>query len=676
MMKNISKFLVLIFLLLSAIEMEAQPGTWRNYMAYSDIKWVEQDRQYLYVLASNNLYRYNTKDKSIQYYDKLTGLTSTDIYFIAWNKVARRLVIVYYDYTIDLLDEKGNVTTIFSYKTKTMTEDKTINSIYTYNQYCYVSTGFGVLKIDVAKGVIQDTYKLGVKVDKTYIANGYIYACSVKDGCFRALLTDNLLDHNNWKRVGEYKHSAQQYDKKLYEQVKNIKPIGPRRNHFFYMQYLNDRLYTTAGLFESGATNLYEPGEVQVLDKNQQWTIYQNDIAIKTRRNYEDMNCLAVDPKNPNHVFVGGRTGLYEFLNGKFKTAYDTKNSPLMHAVENKKELDDNYILVNGLLYDKKGSLWILNCQTFSTSLLELKPNGKFVTHNKPELMHSGLSLVVMRQPIQDSRNLIWFVNYNWQLPALFCYDPATDKLVRYTKFINQDHEQLAIRDVSCVVEDIDGNMWVGTNVGPLMLKKELIGKGSDIEFEQVKIARNDGTDLADYLLSDVGITSIAIDKAGRKWFGTTNNGVYLISADGQKQIHHFLSFTTPLLSDIIESIAIDHSNGEVFFGTDKGLCSYMGDATEPVNDPNSDITYAYPNPVTPDYTGPITVVGLAANSEVRVVTVNGTLVAKGCSNGGTYVWDGNDLNGQRVASGIYMVQAVTELGKHGIVCRIAIVNN
>ena len=61
MMKNISKFLVLIFLLLSAIEMEAQPGTWRNYMAYSDIKWVEQDRQYLYVLASNNLYRYNTK---------------------------------------------------------------------------------------------------------------------------------------------------------------------------------------------------------------------------------------------------------------------------------------------------------------------------------------------------------------------------------------------------------------------------------------------------------------------------------------------------------------------------------------------------------------------------------------------------------------------------------------
>ena len=86
------------------------------------------------------------------------------------------------------------------------------------------------------------------------------------------------------------------------------------------------------------------------------------------------------------------------------------------------------------------------------------------------------------------------------------------------------------------------------------------------------------------------------------------------------------------------------------------------------------DNVYAYPNPVKPDYTGLITVTGLTLNADVKIVTSNGTLVAQGRSNGGTFTWDGCDAKGKRVASGIYMVETATEDGGKGTVCKIAVI--
>ena len=114
---------------------------------------------------------------------------------------------------------------------------------------------------------------------------------------------------------------------------------------------------------------------------------------------------------------------------------------------------------------------------------------------------------------------------------------------------------------------------------------------------------RNDGTNYADYLLGGVDITCMAVDQANRKWFGTSNNGVYLISADNMEQIHHFTATNSKLLSNNIESLAINDATGEVFIGTNKGLCSYMSDATATNEEMTQDNVWAYPNPVKPDYT-------------------------------------------------------------------------
>ena len=668
--------IICLLLMFPLYSFSSGTGTWKNYMAYSNVQWIEKGGNLLYVLASNDLYTYNEKDNSIQTFDKINGLNGTHIEFIAWNNVAQRLVIAYSDQNIDLLTPKGEIISLSDYYRKAMTANKKINSLYTNGAYCYISTGFGILKVNVGKAEISDTYNLGFNVNYTYIEGNYIYAASNEQGLFRALLSDNLLDKNNWQWVSNYVAQNKTIAPELLEKVKALQPGGPKYNRFFFMQYLNDRLYSTGGAFEPGAIGLNQPGTIQILKKDK-WSIFQDELDKITGYYYHDMNCLAVDPKNPEHVFVGGRAGLYEFLDGKLKKYFNKENSLLRPTINtsNNEDLGNDYVPIQGLIFDRKNNLWILNCGTRETSLLKLSPDGTMTDHSKPELMNGKLTLQVMRRPILDSRGLIWFVNNHYEAPGLFCYNPETDKLSVFKNFKNQDGSPIMVIQMRCVVEDAYQNIWVGTNVGPLRLNVDQMQNPSEAVFEQIKIPRNDGTNLADYLLAGVDISSIAIDGGGRKWFGTNGNGVYLISADNMKQVQHFLSSNSKLLSNDIESIAINDKTGEVFIGTEKGLCSYMSDATKPSDNPGGEDTYAYPNPVRPGYTGLITVVGLAYNSDVKIVTTNGVLVAKGTSNGGTFTWDGNDLNGKRVASGVYMVQTADQEGNNGTVCKIAVVN-
>ena len=261
----------------------------------------------------------------------------------------------------------------------------------------------------------------------------------------------------------------------------------------------------------------------------------------------------------------------------------------------------------------------------------------------------------------------------HWDNKSLAYFNPKTNQLKLYSTFYNQDGVALGDGRVHCVAEDKQQNMWIGTGNGPIMLTPSQIRSGSE-NFNQIKVPRNDGTNFADYLLSGVDITCIVVDGANRKWFGTNGNGVYLISADNLQELKHFTAENSPLLSNTIESMAINNNTGEVFFGTTEGLCSYVTDATDaPSTSSDSDVL-VYPNPVLPDYTGLITIKGLAFDSHVKIVTTNGALVAEGRSNGGSFTWDGNDQNGQRVAGGMYIVLSATAEGESSVVTKIAII--
>ena len=191
--------------------------------------------------------------------------------------------------------------------------------------------------------------------------------------------------------------------------------------------------------------------------------------------------------------------------------------------------------------------------------------------------------------------------------------------------------------------------------------------------FKQIKIARNDGTGLADYFMSGVYIKDIEVDGANRKWIGTNSNGIYLVSADGLETIHHFTTENSPLPSDCIESIAINDVTGGVFIGTDKGIASYRSDAIDAADKLVKGNVYAYPNPVRADYSGNISVVGLTSGCNVKIVDAAGYLVNEGISNGGMYSWNGRNARGENVASGVYHVLTYDSDGREGVATKILI---
>ena len=665
---------LILFFSVVASALAGGVGMWKNYLSYSDVQWVEEGSNKLYVLASNSLYTYNKNDQSIKTYDKVNGLSDSDIRFIAWNKTARRLVIIYSNNNIDLLDDRGNVTNAPDYYLKTTMADKTVNGIDMYGVYCYLSTGFGLVKLNVAKAEISDSYNLSFPVNYSYIEGGYIYAASQSNGLYRAALSANLLDRNNWTSVGTYVERPRTADAALLAQAKTLNLGGPKRNTFVWTTFLNNRLYGTGGIYNPTVNNWENPGIVQVL-QGDDWDFFEDNLSTRTGYPYIGTKAVAIDPRNSNHVYVGARTGLYEFMSGKMVASYNKDNSILQGAIDRGRELGNDYVLVYGLAYDREGNLWVLNNQTKKENLIRVSKDGQMTSFSKPELMKDGVGLSGLSQMRLDSRDLLWFCNDHWIQPGLFSYDPKNDKLNAYTRFVNEDGSNVDITAVHCWAEDLDHNIWVGTTAGPMLLQRSQMNEQENYRFVQVKVPRNDGTNLADYLLAGLEITAMAVDGGGRKWFGTKGNGVYLISADNMKQLQHFVTTNSHLLSNNIQSISINHATGEVFFATDKGLCSYMSDATKAVDSPNDETTYAYPNPVKPGYTGPITIVGLSLNVNVKIVTTNGVLVAEGTSNGGTFVWNGKDKNGKRVASGVYMVQTADENGDNGTVCKVAVVN-
>ena len=683
----------------------AQVGTWRAYMAYYEPQQIVKASHYLFVRASNGLYQYNLNDQSITTYDKTRQLNDTHVSLIGWNDQAKRLIVVYDNSNIDLVDLQGNVRNISGLYSKSMTQSKVVNCIYMYQQYAFLGTGFGVVKVNMERAEVAESYILNQNVVSVDVYDQTLFAKMVNVGSLsefetvvipyqgtltfpnpntsnsRSVITvlagslgKNLIDKHNWSLPTEYPNTLFEEDLTDWndniELVKTLKPDGPKHNYFGFLRFKNNMLYTTGG----GGNDLAErPATVQI-KKDDEWIFLQDDMTgvegTGGTWKFVEMYSVDVDPLDSKHIFASGRTGLFEYYDGALVKYYNKDNSMLNTATSS-----NRYVLVLTIEYDKNGDLWLIQSDVKENSIIQITKEKEWISHPQDILMESGESLPKLVSLTQDSRALFWFVNNHWGKSSFYCYDPKTDQIVNnVVAMTNQDGVVYESYIPKIIREDLDGNMWLGTQSGLFMI--DAASAAGTIDYvTQVKVPRNDGTNYADYLMSGVSVTAIAVDGGNRKWIGTNGQGVYLISADNMEQIYHFTTDNSPLLSNVVEAIAIDHATGEVFMGTEEGLCSYMSDATESAIEMVKDDVYAYPNPVVKGYEGLITVVGLTRDADVKILTVNGQLVAQGRSNGGTFTWDGRDGRGRRVASGVYMVATATSEGKKGVVCKIAVIN-
>lgn len=688
-MKTITLLITILFMVLplSAID----KGSWEIYTSYNDITEIEPAGNLVFALASNGLFSYHIKDGSVTTYDKANTLSDFDINHIAWNKTTKKLVITYTNGNIDLLDANGNVVNVPDLYLKSMTDNKQINHINISGANVYLSLSFGIIKLDTKEGKILDTYKLGFNVNYSYIEDNCLYAASKETGLYRGVLKNNLIDKNNWEKAGNFKeqtmNSTNVYDttnkywwtvkegkltyytlntdkEKIY-QTEGIIPDGPASNKFYRLYINKNKLYAVAGAWsqEKDCNNM---GEVHVWN-GEKWEEFEQPSDASLGHLYRDLLCLDFDPSKEGHIMVGSKAGLYEFQDGKFIKCYNKDNTSVITS-----PLDNNYTIISSVKYDATGKLWLLN-SLGDNSILSFDQTTQEWKHYPHSEIGSNDRYNLTGLIIGKNNGNIWFVNNYYEKNRLYKYNYNTDELTMYgPTFTNEDGRDITPIYVHCLAEDRNGNIWIGTTSCPLYLSMSDIKNGNNI-FTQHKVPRNDNTNYADYLLDNSNIRCIAVDGANQKWFGT-DNGVYLVSDDCNTQIYHFDTDNSPLISNIVYSIAVNNNTGKVYFATDKGLCSFNNGIVGSNSEMTKDNVYAYPNPVKPDYTGKINIVGLSFNANIKIVSTNGTLINEGRSAGGSYSWDGCDLNGKKVASGIYMVETATESGEKGIVCKIAII--
>ena len=380
-------------------------------------------------------------------------------------------------------------------------------------------------------------------------------------------------------------------------------------------------------------------------------------------RSHTDAMRAVIDPSNPSLYFVSSwGSGLFLYENNTLIKQFDSSNSPLQQSGSS------GETRVMGLAMDKSGNLWIT--QPDATAKIKV-----LKSRTTWESYPANINAPLAGDLIATSGGQIWTIlPGGYGLFIIDCNgtsDISTDDKTR--RLTITDSDDRTINSTFSLAEDLDGSIWVGTSQGPVIYHNPEGVFDGDVRGSRIKVPRNDGSGLADYLLGTETITAIAVDGANRKWLGTQSSGAYLLSADGTTLLKNYNTSNSPLFSDSIASVAINQLTGEVWFGTSAGTVSVRENATSG-NESFSNV-YSFPNPVREDFAGNVTITGLVRDTEVKITDISGNLVYETTSEGGQATWDLSTYNGRRVKSGVYLVFCAAGDGSESCITKILIIS-
>ena len=778
-MNHFRYILTCLLILSGVIRLFAQQvpiGHWRDELPYTLCNSVTDAGSRIYASSPYAVFYFDKEDNSIVRITKINGLSDIGISTIRYNKEYQTLVIAYSNANIDLI-KNNTIINISDIKRKAILGNKTINDIFFIGKDAYLSCGFGIVVLDIAKEEIRDTYYIGKQGSQVNVLaltkdlNDSLFAASEK-GIYKAFVNDpNLANFSSWHKDTRIDTTAKyntitQFGGKIF--VNKKKGSTPSDTIYIYadgkwspwqrddytavmhLQSANNELLVTYNYFVTiFNTNLevtskvysyfpgspypqdaiadrdglvwigdtysgllsFEPksGSVTHLDlsgpttalaysmtsrgndlfiapggkdasyipiyiqsqvyhfdntnwKNILW--YNNPVMNQTH----DVVTIAVDPNDSKHVFAGTYgNGLLELYKDSVIRRFTENNSTLRHHTAS----DTADIRVGGVTFDAAGNLWVVT--SHNNSCLSMKKGDAWTSFNIPIVNENDLGQILVSKSGQKWIQMR-YGNMNPNSIMVFSDNgtpgtPGDDKAVLLNSAVGSGN--IPGNNVIAMAEDQKGEIWIGTEKGVAVFysPENIFQPGQNFDCQRILVTQGS---YVQYLLENETVTAIAVDGANQKWIGTDRGGVFLFSEDGTKQIFHFTSENSPLLSDRITCMAIN-LDGEVFFGTDKGVISFRALAT-PGGDSNENV-YAFPNPVKADYEGYIAVKGLVSNAQVRITDINGVLVYSTRAEGGQAVWDGKNFDGKKARTGVYLVYAANDNGTEKVVTKILIIN-
>lgn len=456
-------------------------------------------------------------------------------------------------------------------------------------------------------------------------------------------------------------------DRTTPEGIVNITPSGPASNNSTEVAAYNGEIYVAPRGYSSSFVPVADGSGVYYFNPNSGWTNLNRDSGLDPDRVNTGFARVALDPRTGEAYAGSFGRGVVQLKNGELQAFYDCENSGLSTRLEGVCITNDLFTdtRVGGLHVDQRGNLWVAQALA-QEPLVVRNPEGDWF--QVPE--NSFRTATEFIGMVGDDLGSKWIINrrrgivvYNDNFTPT---DLSDDRVVNLNPIqTNRDNECDPSSEVLSLAVDLDGFVWVGTT------------RGVVVYFDPFSIANGEAVEgtrpifNGRCLLENERILSIAVDGANRKWFGT-ENGAFLINETGEEQIQQFTTQNSPLLSDRINHIAVDQATGLVLFSTDIGVIGYQGDATE--SQVPCEEVFIYPNPLFTDFDGEVVIRGSARGSRVKIVTVSGRLVKELIANGGTTTWDGKDLRGRKVASGIYLALMANDEGENPCIGKFAVI--
>jgi len=692
-------------------------GSWRAHFSNESINQVVKGDQ-TYVASTNQIIQIDA-NKQINYLNTTTGLHATGIHKIAWHPIENQLVIAYKNSQIDIV--KGDqVTLIDDIQITSLYADKKINDLIVFNNNAYLACNFGIVMIDLLKKEIKSTLfpnnnRQSVKVLQTLPFQNKLFALT-ENGIWSTILGQN----NSWgqentvgisgiKNMFVFKNQLYfNNQQKIYPYQSNIAIYQINTGTIETIAVDEDRIlagitYQNKGAliqFNINQTNtvvidsnvliqpvgiLKDGNTIWVADlgkglyeKNEQskWTALggplSNAFGSNAFSNQQILMSYGANKIGISSLNEKGWSNLTQIQNLKINYVEAVSIDPidqswwmgmgnqLIHYDLNKKIIEE--ILpstFNGAIksiQQKTDGQIVLLKEGFG---IVSKEGGKWNSYP----MQTGFSSNNLKKILVDKNDLSWIIGPKQQGIVLF--QKQNNQAVWRQLNRGKGSGNLPSMEVTAITEDRDGSIWVGTDNGIAIFQCNSINEACDAYLPIVQSNGFNG-----YLFQRETIYSISIDGANRKWIGT-DNGAWLISKDGTEVLKHFTTENSPLPDNTVLSIGIEPTDGDVFFFTKNGIISYKGEATESTKSQTA--IKIYPNPIAPNYNGPIIIKNLVENALVKITAINGQLMMQTRALGGQAVWNGRDQYQQKVASGIYLIFVRDDMGNEKAVGKILI---
>lgn len=368
---------------------------------------------------------------------------------------------------------------------------------------------------------------------------------------------------------------------------------------------------------------------------------------------------LAEDPADAETVYMAsGNEGIHRVVSGKDTGRYTAANAPLSGEWGS---------TVYEVAFDGGGNMWVggngidnKDIMVLPAEKLRLDPAavtaGDWIIPSIPDY-EGGMDMRIFHcrhSPmtfIFDAGGTNLLVAYhNGGTPSTF----SDDRVMVWKSFTDKDGKEFTPHRCTAIAEDRHGRVWIGTTGGVMELSEPEKAIDPTLTVRRLKVAHNDGTSLADYLAETDVVLDISVDGANRKWIATNSSGLYLVNDEGNEIISRFTAANSPLPDDRVNAVYADELSNTVYVATPYGVMEHGGSSAPPAEDYSS--IRVYPNPVTPEFTGSVTIEGLVEGSVVKIADASGAVVWQGRAEGGMALWPAENSAGRRVASGVYYV--------------------